>query len=379
MIQLLASIHITTNTTMIFTSATIKSLFSLFAFFGLLNHIRLSHAAAPITFDVENAPSDSFNAPLRHCANLASKFWNSSVETRVKIKFSDFDFSKDSEVLGFAQPSDYTFANREFMQIASAKAVLQVDLNKHLAYPTNNDVFVSFNPHVDWYLGTDGKVPSKKSDFVSACLHEVYHGLFFSGRTHQADDKFQFDQAGRFDQFVVVETAGGDCPISSYANDEKRLRKALTGNALWFRTAEKRIARLYAPNEWTGVSSLYHLDNRKNSKEYGFMRPSLGEGKAYHDLGAAVLGIQNVMRDTALKPMKRCGPEAKFEPRFQKDNYDATQLVIALIVGPIVLILVCIGACCFLRRFRRNRADGEENIGEGDGYIEEDGEPDNRV
>jgi len=231
-----------------FTISTIKSLISIFAFSVLLDHIQLSHAAVPIKFKVENAPSASFYEPLQYCASLASKYWNTSVETRVKVEFSESQFSENSTTLGFARPSGYAYADRKFMQIASAKAVRKVDINKDSEIPKNNDVFVTLNTRVNWYLGTDGKVPSNKYDLVSVCLHEVYHGLFFSGQTSQLGGKLVFDQANYFDKFIVAETASGDCPISSYANDQKRLRKALTGNSLWFRTAEKRIARLFAPN-----------------------------------------------------------------------------------------------------------------------------------
>ena len=52
----------------------------------------------------------------------------------------------------------FAFAEHELIQIEATKAVLQVDLYQYWNSPSNYDVFVSLNPNVNWYLGTDCKV-----------------------------------------------------------------------------------------------------------------------------------------------------------------------------------------------------------------------------
>jgi hypothetical protein len=44
-----------------------------------------------------------------------------------------------------------------------------------------SDISASFNSTANWYYGTDGLTPSGQVDFESVVLHELGHGLGFSG------------------------------------------------------------------------------------------------------------------------------------------------------------------------------------------------------
>ncbi|MCK7534680.1 MAG: hypothetical protein MZV63_28610 [Marinilabiliales bacterium] len=39
----------------------------------------------------------------------------------------------------------------------------------------------TFNKEVKWYFGTDGNTPELLYDFVTVVLHEIGHGLGFTG------------------------------------------------------------------------------------------------------------------------------------------------------------------------------------------------------
>ena len=49
--------------------------------------------------------------------------------------------------------------------------------------PSEDDfeIGASFSSTANWYYGTDGNTPSGQVDFVSVVLHEIGHGLGFSG------------------------------------------------------------------------------------------------------------------------------------------------------------------------------------------------------
>jgi hypothetical protein len=55
------------------------------------------------------------------------------------------------------------------------------------------DIICRFNSKYNWYFGTDGKTPSTHYDFVSSSLHEITHGLGFSGFLNEKNGKGYFN------------------------------------------------------------------------------------------------------------------------------------------------------------------------------------------
>ncbi len=43
------------------------------------------------------------------------------------------------------------------------------------------DMHITHNTTFNWYFGTNATPPSSQHDFVSVVLHEIAHGLDFSG------------------------------------------------------------------------------------------------------------------------------------------------------------------------------------------------------
>ncbi len=42
-------------------------------------------------------------------------------------------------------------------------------------------MYITYNSNFSWYYGTDGNPPSAQVDLMSVVLHEIAHGLNFSG------------------------------------------------------------------------------------------------------------------------------------------------------------------------------------------------------
>ena len=262
-----------------------------------------SRVAGKVTIYPYNIPSKEFITPIYHCQEIASAAWPSFVETKVLLQFKSYD---NPDVLGRSAPIGWeslnTSVGQQLVPSAVAKAVTSEDMR-----PNEYDLAVSLNQDANWYTGASTSVPSDKVDLISVCLHEVYHGLLLYGKTTPGS----VDVSNRLTQFIAAETPGGDCSILSYKNYPSLLMRALTGNGVWFRTAERRVARLYAPDEWIQGSSLYHIDDFNG---ISFMTPYTAYGVRTRTISPAVLAIQNVMLNISEVPPKLCGHETKYEP-----------------------------------------------------------------
>ena len=72
--------------------------------------------------------------------------------------------------------AEFTDAHDYDKSFALADKLSGVDQN-----PWQPDIHASFNSSHDFYFGTDGNPPANKYDFVTVVLHELIHGIGFTG------------------------------------------------------------------------------------------------------------------------------------------------------------------------------------------------------
>ena len=177
----------------------------------------------------------------------------------------------------------------------------------------NPDIVARFNsqcgppPNADrWYFGTDGSPPAGTIDFVSVVLHEIGHGLGFTGSGNVDDgnpgngtecndvandgcieilnDPLSYDR--------LTEDGPGTALISM-ANPSATLGTALTGGSggVFFDGPLTTLhngspARLYIPSTWAGGSSFSHFDESTfNGTPSALMTPFLSFAEAQHTPG----------------------------------------------------------------------------------------------
>jgi hypothetical protein len=185
---------------------------------------------------------------------------------------------------------------------ALANALAGADLNGD-----NADVDGWFNAdRNDWYFGTDGNPAPGELDFVSLVLHEVGHGLGFTGyaevdtgdnacQTNTPGDGCFYSPPRVFDRFT--EDGAGN-PLLGYTNPSAALGNALTGQAggVFFDGPQATAAnggpvKLYAPNPWN-VSSYSHVDEQTyNNTPNSLMTPVQANGESEHHPGPVTLGM----------------------------------------------------------------------------------------
>ena len=165
------------------------------------------------------------------------------------------------------------------------------------------DIRARFNSGFpSWYFGTDGQTPFSQYDFVSVVLHELGHGLGFTGSmavggTNCSPGMGCWGSGTSYpfiyDRFAV--NGSSQLLISSFANDSPELAAQLTSNNIFFSGANAVKAngntnvKLYAPGAWSQGSSYAHLDNVFDGTPNALMTFSIANGESIHNPGSVTL------------------------------------------------------------------------------------------
>ena len=327
--------------------------------------------------------------PLNYCAKIIQRFWQPTVPTRVYVRFEHpgtkeyINSFKESNGLALAEKSQTrTIAdfNHSSFSSASVKKYMNEDWNDDYVGKRRFDMNVIFSTKPggsDWYLGTDGQVPNDKFDFVTVCLHEMLHGLFFYSESPYLEVGQAIHIEGfqnRLLDFVAVETKHGDCGILSYETKSKELANALTGNTLWLRTKEKRILKLYAPGKFTWASSFNHVD--PSDEPTNIMKPIMNRGEAHHYIDASIQEAKNIIFDSTAEPVRVCTAGHMYKPIIRRDLQTEVIFSSVSFVITVVFIYLCYRLLPFFRprrisrrrnQFRRSNSGHETSSPRSDG------------
>jgi len=242
-----------------------------------------------------------FTPEQQNAFQYAVDIWKNLVYSPVPIRVKASMLSLNLNTLGKCGPSDYikNFNSTQIWNCYYPVALAEKMLGEEVNSITEYDLNATFNKDIpNWYFGTDGKTPGTKYDFVSTVLHELTHGLGFTGyfytdrgRGGYGDDGF----SAAFDQFVKNKTGVRLVNTTVFKNPSVELYQNLTSNWLEFDTKmpDGKFPRLYAPTTWDTGSSLYHLDDNSYpvSDPNSLMTPFAGKGEAVHDPGPNSLAM----------------------------------------------------------------------------------------
>ncbi len=163
----------------------------------------------------------------------------------------------------------------------------------------DSDITATFNSaFTNWYFGTDGN-PGASVDFVSVVLHELGHGLGFTGAMNISDGLGYscFSVPCNPIIYDLFTENGAGTALLDYPNGSVELAAQLTSGNIYFDAVNANSAnagsrvKLYAPNPWKPGSSYAHLDEIFNGTANALMTYSLGSGEAVHHPGPVALGM----------------------------------------------------------------------------------------
>lgn len=173
----------------------------------------------------------------------------------------------------------------------------------------NSEIQAVFNANRNnWYFGTDGNVTLGQIDFVTVCMHELGHGLGFSGGS-ELDDGVGLPECDGIEGqgcygFNVFDTYTPDIysrqmersngtPLTSIENPSISVGDLFLGEMGGLFAGSSTVeasngspAKLYTPSSYSRGSSYSHWDLSSFPSE--LMKPQLSVGQAIHDPGLAL-------------------------------------------------------------------------------------------
>ena len=247
---------------------------------------------------------------FNYAASIAGSLVNSSVPIEVNACWADLG---GSGILGIGG-SPNIFRNfpgapqpNTWYSPALANALRGIDND-----PAQPDIQTTYNSiRTDWYFGTDGN-PGSKLDFVSVVLHEIWHGLNFSGsmRVTGGLGYWEWGNCGHPSSYDRFTEDGGGGSLLNYTCGSTSLASALLSNNIFFDGPNAKAVNggsrvpLYAPNSWQQGSSYSHLAESYNGTANALMTYSIGYNEANHHPGPVGLCL---LRDLGWAINGTCG------------------------------------------------------------------------
>lgn len=295
----------------------------------------------------ENATADiqvdyiGFTEEARTAFAYAVSIWASIIESDMPIRMEAvWSGSLDDNVLGSCGPETYysNFKDAPFRDRYYPVAIAEKIAKKELNGASRYDMEANFNKNIEWYFGTDLNCPDTLYDFVSVVLHEIGHGLGFTGFFFVDENVggygfYEYGDATSFDLLVQKGINGTQLVDTSfYENVSNQMKRALESLSLYANSpiANKRNngvnPRLFAPISFDGGSSVYHLnDATYDDSDNALMTHAAGKDEAIHDPGPITRGIMDdigwrniFIRFDPPKDMEVMGP-FDFDVTFESD------------------------------------------------------------
>lgn len=247
-----------------------------------------------------------FPPEAKEAFEYAVSIWESIIESPVPIYMRANWRKMDRNVLGSCGPSDYMTNFKGIPQkdryypISVAEKISKNEItDKNVP-----DMTATFNENINWYFGIDGDTPDSLYDFATVVLHEIGHGLGFTGFFFVIQDLgryeyYEIGEAAAFDLLVQRNTGDFLVDAEIYKNPSEELRKALESGQLYAYSPvaifnnNGQIPRLYSPFRWNEGSSLYHLNDATYpaGNPNSLMTHAFGRGEAVHKPGPLTQGI----------------------------------------------------------------------------------------
>ena len=273
-----------------------------------------SAANASFNIDYKNdCNGESWPEQAQTAFEYATSIWETHLDSPIPIRIEANWVALDENVLGSAGPTtlfslmgDGVFPNTIY-SIAQASALTETDLVNEFD-DIDYDITVNMNCEFpNWYFPIDANPPAGTLDATTVLLHEIGHGIGFTG-SMSGDPNAQVADWGIgapdypivFDQFTLEGSFRQLIDENNFPRPSNDLYNALVGQnggvffsgpGAEFAINDNRVP-LYAPEPYLPGSSYSHLDQQFFAgSPNALMRPQLDQALAVHSPGPVFCGI----------------------------------------------------------------------------------------
>jgi len=254
--------------------------------------------------DLWDEPCYTFPQAAKDVFEAAARIWENTLKSSVPITISACWAD-----LGSSSTLGYSGGGNQYRNFSGAPRAntwyvesLANALNGSDLGPGDYDMHITYNQNFTWYYGTDGNTPATQMDLMTVVLHEICHGLNFSGLAEYAGGGGRIGYgSGSPNIYDVFIKDGAGTLLIDYTDaytGSTALGTALTSNDLWFHGSKAMAAnggprvKMYAPSTWRGGSSYSHLDyDTFNNTPNQLMVWAVSSGESAHDPGVITNGL----------------------------------------------------------------------------------------
>jgi hypothetical protein len=220
----------------------------------------------------------------------AVDIWASVLVTTIPIRIEARWVQLAPGVLGSA---NYTAAYANFKDaprlgvfypVAIAEKITGTNLNGN-----DPDIFANFSSTFNWHFDPDDpSMDPGQYDLTTVVLHEIGHGLGFSGTfttngTQGSFGLFGTEVPNVYDSYI--NSGLGDNLLETVALRPTELSSQITSNSLFFKTPTF-MYKIYAPTTYNGGSSISHLDEVSyNNSPNALMTPQIASQERIRNPG----------------------------------------------------------------------------------------------
>jgi hypothetical protein len=277
-----------------------------------LNEVNKIFVAPPAKFNMLKSAKSSqsnfkvtyvnFPEEAKQAFQYAVSIWEELISSPVPIHIEARWEQLEGNILAKGNPSIFynNFSGAPLRNVYYPVALAEKISGKEMNAGAP-DIICRFNKKFQWYFGTDGNTPSTHYDFVSSALHEITHGLGFSGFLNEVDGKGYFNNSNElpsiYDYFLFNNQNQQISDKSLFRSNSTDLYRQITSDNIKFSQAnttgqeQKIIDWIFAPTVWNDGTSIYHLKGYAYGEENGLMTPFAMKGRAIHNPGEVTMAI----------------------------------------------------------------------------------------